>query len=143
MRDQERERIEVNDFLKLFPEASRLFEMFLGKVLIEKEVYNGKDYYWLTIETRWERQYVIRVNVCDDGSTYFGAWSESRLVRPFETWHRGNDFTDGRLNDETINRFITDVIDDLFVDVPDKEKRTGCCVEQCGILNDVKVQLDK
>lgn len=137
------ERVGISEFISLFPDIQLLFDYFKDKILVEKEVYNGKDYYWLTIETRWEREYVIRVNICDDGSVYFGGWSESRLVLPFETWHRGNDFPDGKLNDHTIQRFLRAVVDDIFVNVPNEKPENYYKQQETPILDDVKVQLDK
>lgn len=110
------------DFIKLFPESKLLFDYFPDKVLVELEQDNGVDYYWLTLETRFNMQYNIRVNKCKDGHIYFGGWSSDRLVRPFETWHRGNDLSDGNLCDKTIIRFLHDVIDDIFIDAPEKDK---------------------
>ena len=115
---KKRERVSIKDFIDKFPDAGLLFEFFIGKILIEKEEDNGKDYYWLTLETRFTRQYNIRINECEDGGVYFGAWSTDRLMHPFEDWHRGNDLTDGELNDTTITSFIEDVVRDLFVDAP-------------------------
>jgi hypothetical protein len=110
------------DFIKLFPESKLLFDYFPDKVLVELEQDNGVDYYWLTLETRFNMQYNIRVNKCKDGHIYFGGWSTNRLVQPFETWHRGNDLSDGDLNDKTIMRFVRDVIDDIFVNAPQEDK---------------------
>lgn len=114
--------LEEGHFLSLFPECKPLFDFFKNKIKILNEYKNGKDYYWLTLETRASMRYVVRVNVCDDGSVYFGGWSHNREEKPFEDWHRGNDLADGKLCDETIQRFIGDVIDDLFITYPQTEK---------------------
>ena len=115
---RDRERVSVSDFLAKFPDAEFLFELFADKIMIEKEEDSGKEYYWLTLETKFTRQYNIRVNVCDDGCVYFGAWSTNRLMEPFEDWHRGNDLSDGILSETVIVSFLHDMIDDLFVNAP-------------------------
>lgn len=123
------DKIPQKKFLEMFPGAKLLFEYFDGKALIEREIDSdnstkeAREYFWITLETRFTRQYSIRINMCDDGSIYFGAWSTDRLMRPFEDWHRGNDLNDGKLCDETINRFLDRVIDDLFVDAPSKDDK--------------------
>ena len=114
--DRKTTNVSKLDFIKLFPESKLLFDYFPDKVLVELEQSDGVDYYWLTLETRFNMQYNIRVNKCKDGHIYFGGWSTDRLVRPFETWHRGNDLADGNLCDKTIIRFLHDVIDDIFVE---------------------------
>lgn len=124
------------DFISLFPGIKLLFDYFQDKILVELEQANGVDYYWLTLETRFNMQYNIRVNKCDDGHVYFGSWSTNRLVQPFETWNRGNDFSDGDLNDKTIMRFIHDVINDIFVDAPCENKFQRSQVQGTGVQNE-------
>ena len=121
------------DFITLFPEIKLLFDYFPNKILVELEKANDVDYYWLTIETKFNMQYNIRVNKCKDGSVYFGGWSTNRLIRPFETWNRGNDLSDGELNSETIKRFVLDVINDIFVDAPQEGKFQYSQVQGIGV----------
>lgn len=124
------------DFISLFPEIKLLFDYFSDKILVELEQANGVDYYWLTLETRFNMQYNIRVNKCNDGHVYFGGWSTNRLIQPFETWNRGNDLADGDLNDKTIMRFVRDVIDDIFVDAPQEDKFKHSQLQGIGFPNE-------
>jgi len=41
---------------------------------------------------------------------YLGCIVNSRKPRPGEDWHRGNDLADGKLNYETWNRILRDII---------------------------------
>ena len=116
--------VKISEFLALFPDAKPLFDFFKNKILVEKETKDNIDYYWLTIETRFNRQYNIRVNETKNNKVYFGAWTTNRTVEPFETWHRGNDLCDGNLSKNTINSFIQDVVEDLFVDSPGEKDKT-------------------
>lgn len=120
----------TEEFLEKFPNAKPFFDFFKNKIKIRKEKGGTKDFYWLTLETRCSMRYEVRVNVCDDGSVYFGGWSHNREERPFEDWHRGNDLADGALCLETMHRFIRDVIDDLFIDYQQTEKATEKLYEQ-------------
>lgn len=136
MGDRKTTTVSKLDFISLFPEIKLLFDYFPDKILVELEQANGVDYYWLTLETRFNMQYNIRVNKCDDGNVYFCGWSTNRLVQPFETWNRGNDLSDGDLNDKTIMRFIRDVINDIFVNAPEEDKFTHSQVQETGFKNE-------
>ena len=136
MGDRKTTTVSKLDFISLFPEIKLLFDYFQDKILVELEQANGVDYYWLTLETRFNMQYNIRVNKCDDGHVYFGGWSTNRLVQPFETWNRGNDLSDGDLNDKTIMRFVRDVINDIFVNAPEEDKFTHSQVQETGFKNE-------
>lgn len=136
MGDRKTTTVSKLDFISLFPEIKLLFDYFQDKILVELEQANGVDYYWLTLETRFNMQYNIRVNKCDDGHVYFGGWSTNRLVQPFETWNRGNDLSDGDLNDKTIMRFVRDVINDIFVNAPEEDKFTHYQVQETGFKNE-------
>lgn len=52
-------------------------------------------------------QYVISFHPTSD---YLGCIADSRIVRAGETWTRGNDLADGKFNEETFKRIVTDIL---------------------------------
>lgn len=123
--ERKKERISVDDFLAVIPSAAPIFDWFKDRVMVEREHGENQniDFYWLTIETRYDQEYNVRVNTRGDGTVGFCAWTTNRLVQPFETWNRGDDFTEGTMDESTVIRFVKDIIKDLFVMAPHYESR--------------------
>lgn len=85
-------------------------------------------------EEGYEHRYKIRLYTNDyiysiiaiDGKqggrdkSYLGCVVSSRKMRPGETWHRGNDLSDGKLCIETWNKIKNDIIGYELVDLAPK-----------------------
>jgi hypothetical protein len=68
--ERKKERISVEDFLAVIPAAAPIFDWFKDRVMVEREhgENQNRDFYWLTIETRYNREYNVRVNTWGDGT---------------------------------------------------------------------------
>lgn len=125
---EEKERINVAEFVEKHPALKKLTDLFKNKVLIEKKI-DDNGIYHLQIECYDGHTYGAVINERaeknGDAYVYFGGYMNNRNCRPFEDWHRGNDLPDGELVEKTIDRFIKAVIEWAFVDVPkETEKKT-------------------